>query len=55
MEDISDISPIISATIGERDLKFEKFDIYEETARLVNAELDKVQDEYNKRYHFPPS
>lgn len=53
-ESLRDLPGVVLESIGDYDLKYEKYD-YEETAALVNANLDRVQASYNKRFNFPPS
>ena len=45
---------VVMESIGNYNIQYEKFD-YTETADLINSQLDKVQENYNKRFNFPPS
>jgi hypothetical protein len=40
-------------SIGDDNLNYEKYD-YEETAALINENLDKAQADYNLRFNYPP-
>ncbi len=51
-EDLKALPGVVLESIGETNLNYEKYD-YQETAKLVNDNLDKVQADYNKRFNFP--
>lgn len=53
-EDLKDLPGTVLESIGDTNLNYSKYD-YEETAALVNDNLDRVQAEYNARFNFPPS
>lgn len=48
----SQVNPVVLASIGETDMDVWQYD-YQQVADLVNAELDIVQAEYNRRFNFP--
>ena len=52
-QDLHDLRGVILESIGNSNLNYEKFD-YQETAILVNDQLDIVQKRYNKRFNYPP-
>ena len=52
-QDLGDLPGTVLESIGDDNLRYEKFD-YEETAALVNENLDRVQADYNRRFNFPP-
>ena len=52
-ESLKDLPGVVLESIGQYNIKYEKYD-YTETAILVNANLDRVQAEYNRRFNFPP-
>jgi len=54
MESLHDLPPTVLEALGTHYLVYEKYD-FEETAKLVNANLDKTQARFNKRFNFPPS
>ena len=45
---------VVLESLGDDNLRYSKFD-YEETAALINENLDRVQAEYNARFNFPPA
>lgn len=47
------VNPVVLAAIGETDMEVWQYD-YQQVADLINAELDEVQANYNKRFNFPP-
>jgi len=51
-EDLGDLPGTVLESIGDDNLRYEKYD-YEETAALVNENLDRVQENYNRRFNFP--
>lgn len=53
-EDLRDLPGTVLESIGDDNLRYEKFD-YQETADLINRNLDVVQARYNERFNFPPS
>lgn len=53
-ESLRALRGVILESIGNDNLRYEKFD-YEETAALINENLDRVQAEYNARFNYPPS
>lgn len=53
-EDLGDLPGVVLEAIGDFNLNYEKFD-YQETADLVNTNLDRVQADYNERFNYPPS
>ncbi len=53
-EDLRALRGTVLESLGDDNLRYEKFD-YEETAALINENLDRVQTEYNARFNFPPS
>ena len=53
-QDLGNLPGTVLESIGDDNLRYEKYD-YQETAALVNENLDKVQASYNKRFNFPPS
>ncbi len=52
-EDLHDLPGVVLEGIGDYDLNYSKFD-YQETAILVNENLDRVQKNYNERFNYPP-
>ncbi len=52
-EDLRDLPGTVLESIGDDNLRYEKFD-YQETADLINRNLDVVQARYNERFNFPP-
>lgn len=53
-EDLPALRETILASMGVDNINYSKYDvsqIFEE----VNRNLDKVQENYNKKYNFPPS
>ena len=53
-ESLKSLPGVVLESIGNDDINYSKYD-FEETAALVNANLDRVQAAYNKRFNFPPS
>ena len=53
-QDLGDLPGTVLESIGDDNLRYEKYD-YEETAALVNENLDRVQAEYNLRFNYQPS
>jgi len=53
-ESLKSLPGVVLESLGDYDILYSKYD-FEETAALVNANLDKVQADYNKRFNFPPS
>jgi len=53
-ESLKSLPGVVLESLGDYDILYSKYD-FEETAALVNANLDKVQARYNKRFNFPPS
>ena len=53
-EDLKSLPGVVLESIGDDNLNYSKYD-YQETAKLVNDNLDKVQAEYNARFNYPPS
>jgi len=53
-EDLRDLPGTVLESIGDDNLRYEKFD-YQETADLINRNLDVVQARYNERFNFPPA
>jgi len=53
-ESLGALPGVVLESIGDTNLNYEKFD-YQETAALVNANLDKAQADYNERFNFPPA
>ena len=51
-ESLQDLPGVVLESIGFHDINYSKYD-YQETAKLVNDNLDKVQREYNERFNFP--
>lgn len=51
-EDLRDLPGTVLESIGDDNLRYEKFD-YQETADLINRNLDLVQARYNQRFNFP--
>lgn len=54
MQDLRDLPGVVLESIGETNLNYSKYD-YQETADLVNRQLDKVQARYNERFNYPPA
>ena len=54
MEDLRSLRGVVLESIGETNLNYSKYD-YQETADLVNRQLDKVQARYNIRFNYPPA
>jgi len=52
-EDLHDLRGVVLESIGNYNLNYEKFD-YQETAILINDQLDIVQKRYNERFNYPP-
>lgn len=52
MQDLRSLRGVVLESIGETNLNYSKYD-YEETADLVNRQLDKVQARYNERFNYP--
>ena len=52
-EDLKALRGVVLESIGDDNLRYEKFD-YEETAALINENLDRVQADYNRRFNYPP-
>lgn len=52
-ESLRDLPDIVSASIGVTKYPYERFSIIEESAKITNENLDKVQFNYNKRFNFP--
>ena len=53
-EDLHALPGVVLESIGNDDLNYEKFD-YQETAILINDNLDRVQENYNERFNYPPA
>ena len=53
-EALRSLPGVVLESIGDDNLNYSKYD-YQETALLVNNNLDKVQAEYNARFNYPPS
>lgn len=53
MQDLRDLPGTVLESIGDDDLNYSKYD-YQETADLVNRNLDVVQARYNERFNYPP-
>ncbi len=53
-EDLRSLRGTVLESIGDDNLRYEKYD-YEETAALINANLDRVQTQYNIRFNYPPA
>lgn len=51
-EDLKSLPGTVLESIGDTNLNYEKYD-YQETAALVNENLDKAQADYNRRFNFP--
>ena len=51
-EDLRDLPGTVLESLGDDNLRYSKYD-YEETAALINENLDRVQAEYNARFNFP--
>ena len=51
-EDLGALPGIVLESIGNDNLRYEKYD-YEETAKLINDNLDIVQRNYNIRFNYP--
>lgn len=47
------VNPVVLASIGDTDIEIWEYD-YQQVADHINEELDRVQTDYNERYHFPP-
>ena len=52
-EDLRSLPGTVLESLGDDNLRYEKYD-YEETAALINENLDRVQAEYNARFNYPP-
>ncbi len=52
-EDLHALPGVVLEGLGSDDLNYEKFD-YQETAILINDQLDRVQRRYNERFNYPP-
>lgn len=46
------VNPVVLASLGEYDMYAWQYD-YQQIADQINEELDRVQEEYNKRFNFP--
>ena len=53
-EDLRALRGTVLEALGDDNLRYEKYD-YEETAALINENLDRVQAEYNRRFNYPPA
>jgi len=53
-QDLKSLRGTILESLGDDNLRYEKYD-YEETAALINENLDRVQTRYNIRFNYPPS
>ena len=53
-QDLRELPGTVLESIGDDNLNYEKFD-YEETAAVINNNLDRVQTQYNIRFNYPPS
>lgn len=51
-ESLKALPGVVLEAIGEYDILYSKYD-FQETAKLVNDNLDIVQARYNKKYNFP--
>jgi len=54
MEDLRSLRGVVLESIGNDNLNYSKYD-YQETADLVNRNLDVVQARYNIRFNYPPA
>jgi len=46
------VNPVVLASIGDTDMEVWQYD-YQQIADQINEELDRVQEEYNRRFNFP--
>ncbi len=53
-ESLKVLPGVVLESIGNYDILYSKYD-FEETAALVNKNLDETQRKYNERFNFPPS
>ena len=53
-ESLKSLPGVVLESLGDYDILYSKYD-FEETAALVNKNLDETQAKYNKRFNFPPS
>lgn len=52
-ESLKSLRGVVLESLGDEYLLYSKYD-YEETAALINKNLDETQRKYNERFNFPP-